>query len=64
LFSYFWRNYNQAEVDYIEEYDWNLHSYEFKWWNKKIKVPKSFIDSYPWSSFELINRDNFLEFVI
>jgi hypothetical protein len=21
LFSYFWRNYNQAEVDYIEEYD-------------------------------------------
>lgn len=64
LSKYFWRTYNQSEIDYIEEYDWKLHAYEFKWWNKLVKVPKSFIEAYPDSSFEVINKDNFLDFVL
>ncbi len=63
-FNYYWRTYNQQEIDYIEEYDWKLHAYEFKWWNKKIKFPKSFKEAYPDSSFEVINKDNFLDFVL
>ncbi len=62
--KYFWRTYNQAEIDYIEEYDAKLHTYEFKYWNKKAKIPKSFSDAYPESSFEVVNKDNFLEFVL
>ena len=63
--TYFWRNHAQAEIDYIEEYDWKLHTFEFKWWNKKApKIPKAFDEAYPWSSFEVINKDNFLEFVL
>lgn len=62
--TYFWRNHAQAEIDYIEEYDAKLHTYEFKWGNKKAKFPKSFNDAYPGSSFEVVNRDNFLEFVL
>lgn len=62
--TYFWRNHAQAEIDYIEEYDWKLHTYEFKWWNKKAKMPRSFIEAYPESSFEVINKDIFLDFVI
>ena len=61
---YFWRNKNWVELDYIEEFDWKLHTFEFKWWNKKAKVPKSFIEAYPWSSFELINKDNYLNFIL
>ena len=61
---YFWRNHAQAEIDYIEEYNWRLYTYEFKWWNKKAKIPKSFDEAYPWSNFEIINRDNFLKFIL
>ncbi len=64
LSKHFWRTYNQVEIDYIEEYDWRLNSFEFKWWNKWAKIPKSFIETYVNSSFELINKDNFLEFVL
>jgi hypothetical protein len=28
---YFWRNQAQKEIDYIEEYDGKLHTFEFKW---------------------------------
>lgn len=61
---FFWRTYNQAEIDYIEEYDWKLHTFEFKYWNKKVKIPKSFWDEYTNNSFETINKDNFLDFVL
>ncbi|MDP2103354.1 MAG: DUF4143 domain-containing protein, partial [Candidatus Gracilibacteria bacterium] len=61
---YFWRVYTGSEIDYIEEYDGKLHTFEFKWGDKKAKLPKSFSETYPGSSFELINRDNFLDFVI
>ena len=60
---YFWRNQAQAEIDYIEEYDGELHAFEFKWWKKTPKIPKAFITAYPDSSFEIINTDNFLTFV-
>lgn len=62
--TYFRRNYAQNEIDYIEEYDSKLDSYEFKWWQKKAKVPKNFLDSYPRSNFKVINQDNFLDFVL
>jgi predicted AAA+ superfamily ATPase len=62
--NYFWRTYNQAEIDYIEEYNWKLHSFEFKWWDKKVKIPKTFTELYSESSFEVINKDNFLDFVL
>lgn len=62
--KYFWRNYNQAEIDYIEEIEWKLNAYEFKWWKKKTKLPKAFADDYPASSFQVINKDNFLDFVL
>jgi len=30
LSTYFWRNYNKQEVDYIEEYNGKINAYEFK----------------------------------
>jgi len=62
--NYFWRNYSQQEIDYIEEKDGILSCYEFKWNDrKKAKLPNSFATAYPNHTFEVINQDNWLEFV-
>jgi predicted AAA+ superfamily ATPase len=61
---YFWRTYWQQEIDYLEEKDGKLYAFEFKLnSNKKAKIPKSFQESYPNSEFQIINRENFLNFV-
>jgi predicted AAA+ superfamily ATPase len=62
---YFWRNYNQQEVDLIEVRDGAIATFEFKYsGNKKIKQPLSFKTLYPESTFECINKDNYLDFVV
>lgn len=63
--TYFWRTKDQAEIDYIEEVDGVLHSFEFKWKSrKKAKLPKSFQVAYPEHSFTIIDQDNYLDFII
>ena len=61
--SYFWRTYSGAELDLIEEKDGQLHGYEFKWRNKKAKVPALWTNTYKNSTFECINTDNFLKWL-
>jgi predicted AAA+ superfamily ATPase len=61
---YFWRNYQKQEIDYVEEKEGVLNTFEFKWnSNKKAKLPNSFKEAYPNYTFEVINKDNWLEFV-
>jgi hypothetical protein len=60
---YFWRTYDQKEIDLIEERGGKLYGYEFKWNRKDIKAPKEWIEEYDSSEFEVIDRENFLEFV-
>lgn len=62
--TYFWRNHAQKEIDYIEDYDGVLHAYEFKWGDKQAKIPKIFPETYPDSTFQVVNRENFLDFVL
>jgi uncharacterized protein len=62
--TYFWRTYTGAELDYIEEYDGVLNGFEFKWGSKIPKVPKSWIENYSNATFEYINRENFLDFIL
>jgi len=62
--NYFWRNYSQQEIDYIEESGGILNCYKFKWNDrKKAKLPNSFKEAYPNHTFEVINQDNWLDFV-
>jgi len=62
--NYFWRNYSQQEIDFIEESGGMLNCFEFKWNDrKKAKLPNSFKEAYPNHTFEVINQDNWLEFV-
>ena len=59
--NYFWRTYQQQEIDWIEERGGNLFAYEMKWnSNKKVKIPSSWKSSYPKASFETITPTNYL----
>lgn len=61
---YFWRTYEQQEIDYLEEEKGGLAAFEFKWNGKTFKKPKSFTDTYPSADIKLINKDNFEEFLV
>ena len=62
--TYFWRTTRQQEIDYIEEYDGKLYAYEFKWGqNSKYKFPKTFKNTYPDADINLINRENYFDFL-
>jgi len=62
--NYFWRTYDQQEVDWVEEREGHLYGYEFKWNPKKlIKAPKAWTQAYPEASFKPITPDNMLEFI-
>ncbi len=57
---YFWRTYDGAEIDLIEEYEGKLYAFEFKWnEKKKATLPKSFSEKYGVEAFVTINRRNF-----
>jgi predicted AAA+ superfamily ATPase len=60
---YFWRTYDKKEVDFVEERNGKLYGYEFKWNPKKLKIQKEWLATYSNASFEIINKDNFLEFL-
>lgn len=57
--NYFWRTYEQQEIDWVEERGGSLFGYEFKWNESKVKIPSQWKENYPNSSFEVINKDNF-----
>lgn len=62
--NYFWRTYDQQEIDWLEERDQQLNAFEIKWSNrKKAKVPAAFRKAYPKAGFTVINRDNYLDFI-
>lgn len=61
---YFWRTYDQKEIDLVEESGGTLSCYEFKYKDKKkTKIPHEFLETYPNSTFEEINSENFWKFV-
>lgn len=60
---YFWRNYQQQEIDYIENTATNMYAYEFKRKTKKKKIPSQFVKNYPHAKFEIIDIDNYEKFL-
>lgn len=63
--NYFWRTYDQQELDWLEEENGILRGYEFKWnENRKAKIPGAFAKAYPDATFEVINKGNYLDFIM
>ncbi len=61
---YFWRNHNQQEIDYLEEYGGRIHAYEFKWnANRKVNIPYSFAEAYPEHEWMVIHPENYSDFL-
>lgn len=63
--SYFWRTYDGQEIDLVEEGEGKLLGLEVKYSPKaKLKKIKLFTDIYDNSSVELVNKDNYLNYLI
>ncbi len=61
--NYFWRTYDQQEIDFIEEFGGALHCYEFKWGDKQPKLPVAFQQAYNNYTFEAVTPKNFHDFI-
>jgi uncharacterized protein len=62
--DYFWRTHTKQEIDRIEEKNGIISGFEFKWNNKvKVKTPPQFQKGYPEATFEIINKENYLDFI-
>jgi predicted AAA+ superfamily ATPase len=61
--TYFWRTYDQQEIDLVEESGSSLVAYEFKWNKTKVKVPSAWKNTYADAKFVLVNQENYLDFI-
>lgn len=61
---YFWRTYDQQEVDLLEIQNQEMKAFECKWSAKSTKAPAAFHKSYPDASFTEINNQNFINIIV
>ncbi len=61
---YFWRTENQKEIDLVEEREGRLHGFECKWGLKEPKIPREWAALGSDVSYTVINRDNYLDFLL
>lgn len=62
--NYFWRTYDQKEIDFIEEREGKLYGYEIKWQEYRSKAHGEWLETYKNSQYKIINKDNYLEFIL
>lgn len=63
--NYFWRTYDQQEIDWIEDREGSLHAYAIKWKaGKKTKTPIAWQKGYPDATFDVINPENYLDWIM
>ena len=62
--SYFWRTYDQQEIDLIEEASGKLSAFEMKWKAQTVRTPKIWAETYPKSTFQTIHRESYLPFIL
>lgn len=63
---YFWRTYDQKEIDFIEEIDGKITAYEIKWQPpKKLRKTayQKFFSTYPKTEIITITKDNLENFI-
>ncbi|MGB3852425.1 MAG: hypothetical protein WA958_20845 [Tunicatimonas sp.] len=64
VYNYFWRTYDQQEIDWVEDRGGQLRAYELKWRpSKKVKEPVAWKKGYESTVFEVIHCDNYLSWV-
>jgi len=48
----------------VEEHDGRLTAFEMKYGRRKPAPPKAWKEAYPDSSFNVISRENYLQFIV
>lgn len=62
--THYWRNNQQAEIDYLEILENEITAFEIKYSpNRKVKFTKSFTEKYQPKATIVINKDNFWEYL-
>ena len=62
--SYFWRTYDRQEIDLVEERGGRLDGMEMKWTPRpRLRAPRAWREAYPASSFRVVDRENYLDFI-
>lgn len=64
LSLYFWRTYDQQEIDLVEDKGGMLSAFEFKYSPKTVKIPTGWKKAYPEAKFSTFNKENYLDFVL
>jgi predicted AAA+ superfamily ATPase len=63
--AWFWRTYDQQEIDYIEERNGKLAAFEFKWNpTKPWKIPRLWRETYPAAENTLVTPENVGSFLM
>lgn len=58
---YFWRTYDQKEIDLIEEREGKLIGWEVKWAEQKYKTPNDWLKTYPQANIIFVNKENIFD---
>jgi len=61
--NYFWRTYDQQEIDLVEEREGNLFAYEMKWNESKVKIPTAWQKAYPEAQYKVITQENYFDWI-
>jgi len=62
--NYFWRTYDRKEIDFVEERGGHIYGFELKWKKRREKPPREWGEAYPNASYQIVTRENYLEFII
>lgn len=63
--SYFWRNAQQAEIDYLEIKNTEIDAFEIKFNpNQKVRFTKSFTEKYHPKTTQVIHKENFWDYLL
>lgn len=62
---FFWKTYDRQEIDLVESAsDMSLEAFEIKWGDKHPKCPVAFANAYPDATFTVLNRDNYIDYLV
>ena len=61
---YFWRTHTGQEIDIIKETNGSLLAIECKWSNTDTSEPLLWKKTYPDARFEVIHKENYLDFLV
>ncbi|MFL9830119.1 ATP-binding protein [Flavobacterium sp. ST-87] len=63
--TYFWRNTQQAEIDYLEVKNTEIEAFEIKYNpNQKVRFTKSFTEKYHPKTTQVIHKENFWDYLL